>query len=129
MIIVAAEILAAVALAGIYIRSRIPKMTIEQQGQLITAMQGRLDELVESNKALYKQHLENERAIADLQGQIKVYKEIPLQDIAKSLAALEGLPKEVDRIVAAHANDIKSVVSHVDTQNVKKQFIGSEVTS
>ncbi len=40
-----------------------------------------------------EQHIENQKAISNLEGQLSTYKEIPLKSIAKSL---EVLPKIVD---------------------------------
>lgn len=40
-----------------------------------------------------EQHIENQKAISNLEGQLKTYKEIPLQQIANSL---ESLPKLVE---------------------------------
>jgi uncharacterized membrane-anchored protein YhcB (DUF1043 family) len=87
-----AEILVAIFVGIIYIKSRIPEQTIDQQNKLISALNGRLDALAEENKELHKQHVESQKAIAELQDQIKVYKELPLQEISNSLKALEVLP-------------------------------------
>jgi len=40
-----------------------------------------------------RQHMENQKAISNLEGQLSTYKEIPLKSIAQSL---ESLPKIVD---------------------------------
>lgn len=143
-VVLTAEFIGVAVLAIIYIRSRIPKETITQQGLLIEALQKRLDESIEENKQnleryreneriMAEKHLQNERAIADLQGQIKVYKELPLQDIAKSLKALEVLPKEFDRISKQNTKQLlKAVKSHsvnIKEQHVKNQTVDNETVS
>lgn len=88
MVLLIAEIIAAVILAVLFIKSRLPEKTIDQQKRLIDALSGRVDELTRS-------HNENREAIAELNGQIRVYKELPLQEIAKSLQILETLPANI----------------------------------
>ena len=124
--ITAANIVAAVVLAAVYIRSRIPKETIAQQGQLIVALNGRIDAIGAENKELHRQHVENQKAIADLQGQIKVYKELPLQEIARSLKALEGLPSEFDRISKENRDSIIKSFQNVGEQHVDNQTVVHE---
>ena len=124
--ITAANIVAAVVLAAVYIRSRIPKETIAQQGQLIVALNGRIDAIGAENKELHRQHVENQKAIADLQGQIKVYKELPLQEIARSLKALEGLPSEFDRISKENRDRIIKSFQNVGEQHVDNQTVVHE---
>ena len=77
------------------IRSQLPKQTIQNQKELIETYEKRLKALEDEEKANKKQHLENVKAIADLQGQIKVYKEIPLQQIADSMKELANTNKQI----------------------------------
>lgn len=126
IIILVSEIALAIGLAVIYIKARIPKETIKQQGELIAALQQRQILMEEENGQLRHSHVENQKAIADLQGQIKVYKELPLQDIAKSLKALEGLPKEFERITNANGDRIMDSISHVTVQTVENQTVNKE---
>ena len=121
------EIIGIIVIAILYIKSRLPKQTIDQQGKLIEVLQKRLDEIISENKSLADKHLENEKAIADLQGQIKVYKELPLQDIARSMKALENLPKEFQRISKANTKEIKDAVHNIKEQHVKHQTVDKEV--
>lgn len=65
--------------------SRIPKQTIANQKDLIDTYEKRLKTLEDQGKEDKKQHIENVKAIAELQGQIKVYKELPLQDMALAM--------------------------------------------
>lgn len=73
------EIIVGAMLAFLYIKSRLPKETIEQQSKVISALEKRIDVMEFESKEQLKKHIENEKAIADLQGQIKVYKELPLE--------------------------------------------------
>lgn len=77
------------------IRSQLPKQTIANQKELIETYEKRLKALEDQAEQDKKQHLENVKAIADLQGQIKVYKEIPLQQIADSMKELANTNKQI----------------------------------
>lgn len=125
-VILVSEVVLAVGLAVIYLKARIPKETIKQQGELITALQERQILLEKENGKLRDHHIENQKAIADLQGQIKVYKELPLQGIAKSLKALESLPKEFERITNANGDRIMDSISHITVQTVENQTVNKE---
>ena len=81
--------------------SRIPKQTITSYEQLTTALKGRIEALEEQSKVDHQNHLENIKAIADLQGQIKVYKELPLQAMAKAMQDISDVNK-----VIAQSNEI-----------------------
>ena len=120
------EIIVGAMLAFLYIKSRLPKETIEQQSKVIAALEKRIDTMEFESKEQLKKHIENEKAIADLQGQIKVYKELPLQDIAKSLKALESLPHEFERITQANGEKILAAVSNISVQNVGQQNVEHE---
>lgn len=126
ILITVGEAIAVIAIAIVYVRSRIPKQTIEEQGKLIAALQLRIETMAEENKSLYQKHIDNEKAISDLQGQIKVYKELPLKDIALSLKALEGIPGEFERITQANTRQILSAVRNVKVQKVGHQTVEHE---
>lgn len=53
----------------------------------------RVEILEKEREDAREQHIENQRAISNLEGQLNTYKEIPLKSIASSL---EALPKIVD---------------------------------
>ena len=125
-IIISVEIIVGALLAFLYIKSRLPKETIEQQTKLIAALEGRIKTMEDENKEQLKKHIENEKAIAALQGQIAVYKELPLQDIAKSLKALEKLPEEFERITKDNGEKILKAVSNITVQNVGQQNVEHE---
>lgn len=113
LIVVSAEIITGIILAVLFIKSRIPKETIEQQGKLIEALTARQTELLAA-------HVANEKAISELQGQIKVYKELPLRQIADSLKILETLPKEFERISNDSQQKIIQSLKGVDDQPAGK---------
>jgi len=70
------------------ILSRIPARTITQLKDLTAAYEARL-------RLLEDQALDNTKQIAELQGQVKVYKEVPLQDIAVAMAGITGSNREI----------------------------------
>lgn len=103
IVVIAAEVIAGVLLAMLYIKSRIPKQTIEQQAQLISALKDRVDTLEQA-------HTSNQKAIGTLEGQIKVYKELPLQEIARSLQVLETLPANMQKM---HEESNKELIDYL----------------
>lgn len=120
-VIIGAEILAGIILALLYVKSRIPGETIKQQGELIKALTERQNELINA-------HVSNEKAISELQGQIKVYKELPLQQIANSLKMLETLPAEFEKISNKSQEHIIQSFQNVTEQHVDNQTVGGKVT-
>jgi hypothetical protein len=79
--------------------SRIPKQTIANYKDLVATIEKqRIADKEESDKRIKaledqkeedrKQHIEQVKAIAELQGQIKVYKELPLQDMALAMKTM-----------------------------------------
>lgn len=64
------------------------KETIRQQSELIATQKERLD-------LLEKQHIENAKAIGQLQGEINAYKKIPLDNIAKSIKQIAETNKQI----------------------------------
>lgn len=128
-VIFGAEVIVGAMLAFLYLKSRLPKETIKQQSEVITALEKRITVMEFDNKEQLKKHIENEKAIAELQGQIKVYKELPLQDIAKSLKALETLPQEFERITKDNGEKILKAVSNITVQNVGQQNVEHETVN
>lgn len=128
-LIISVELIVGIMLAVLYIKSRLPKETIDQQTKLITALEGRIKAMEDESKEQLKKHIENEKAIADLQGQIKVYKELPLQDIAKSLKALENLPAEFEKITQSNSKKILDAVGNIKVQNVGQQNVEHETVA
>ncbi len=121
VVIIGAEIVAGIIITALFVRSRIPKETIEQQGKLIEALTARQTELISA-------HVSNEKAISELQGQIKVYKELPLQQIANSLKIMETLPAEFERISKKSQEQIINSFQNIGEQHVDKQTVGGVQT-
>lgn len=116
--------------------SRIPKQTITNYEQLSVAQEKRIAVLEEQSKVDHKNHLENIKAIADLQGQIKVYKELPLREMAKAMQDISDGNKaiaESNRQIlislqssAMIASEDRSTLLH-PTQVVEKQTVETQV--
>lgn len=86
---------ALVAGSALAIFSRIPKQTITNQKDLIETYEKRLKALEEQGKEDQRQHIQNVKDIADLQGQIKVYKELPLQEMAGAMKDISEVNKQI----------------------------------
>lgn len=93
------------------IRSQLPKQTIQNQKELIETYEKRLKALEDQSEQDKKQHIENVKAIADLQGQIKVYKEIPLQQIADSMKELANTNKQI--LARLHTEEVTETVKTI----------------
>lgn len=105
--------------------SRIPKQTITNYEQLSIAQEKRIAALEEQSKVDHKNHLENIKAIADLQGQIKVYKELPLQEMAKAIESNRQILLSLQSS-AIIASEGRSTLLH-PTQVVEKQTVETQV--
>lgn len=89
---------AAFVVGGIfYARSKVPNQTIANYKALAESQEKRILALEEQGKTDQRNHLDSIKAIADLQGQIKVYKELPLQEMATAMQRIstvnEGIAK------------------------------------
>lgn len=98
------------------IRSQIPKQTIQNQKELIETYEKRLKALEDEEKANKKQHIENVKAIAELQGQINVYKELPLQSLADSMKEISA----TQHLILSALQAPQKVEETVQTKIVKK---------
>ena len=111
--------------AVLVIISRIPKQTIEQQKDLIQALTGRIEDLEKSHENDVKNHLESVKAIANLQGKIDVYKEIPLKDIADSMKQMSKVNSEIaksnDLILRTLQKSAKTLAT--ENQTVQEQTV------
>lgn len=116
--------------------SRIPKQTISNQKDLIETYEKRLKALEDQSAEDRRNHLEQVRAIADLQGQIKVYKELPLQEMATAMQRIsqvnETIAKSNEQILktlnasAIIAAGDRSTLLH-PVQNVEQQTVETQV--
>lgn len=68
------------------------KATIQSQKDLIETLSTQVSEL----RTL---HIENEKAISKLQGQVEVYKELPLSEMAHSMGELASTQKQILNIL------------------------------
>lgn len=84
-----------ILVGGIYAygKSRAPQQTIKQLEQLSGAYEKRIKALEDDLKDSHRVQLENVAAISDLQGQVKVYKELPLQQLADGIKEVVGISK------------------------------------
>ena len=66
-----------------------------------------------------QQHMENQKAIANLEGQLKTYKEIPLKQIAASLSELSISNNRIlDALEKGNIISANIRSQHVDNQHV-----------
>lgn len=86
------------------------KQTIQSQKELIETLTSQVNEL----RTL---HIQNEKSISELRGQVSVYKELPLTDLSKYMQQLADTQVKI----LASLKNIK-----IDTQNVKTQNVALE---
>lgn len=72
------------------------------------------------------QHLENQKAISNLEGQLKTYKEIPLKQIANSLTQLSSSNEQIINVLQGSAliaaND-RDILTGSGNQTVKEMTV------
>jgi len=68
------------------------KATIQSQKELIETLTTQVNEL-------RNLHIENEKAISELQGQVSVYKELPLNKLSISMAEIAKAQKDILRLL------------------------------
>lgn len=90
------------------VRSTTVKQTINQQATLIKTLEQRIKSLEDQGKADKQLHIVNAKAISQLEGQLQVYKEIPLVDIAKSMTQLTVSNEEILQTLKNTLSDNKS---------------------
>jgi len=95
---------AIVAAAVVVIRSTTSKETVQNQKALIETLKAAKDEQKEQIADLQQKHVDSSKAIAGLQGQVDVLKNIPLKEISSDLKSISGgmnsLSKNQERIVS-----------------------------
>lgn len=92
----------------LYARSKVPTQTIVNYKLLTESQEKRIKALEDQSKADQKNHLDNVKALADLQGQIKVYKELPLQEMASAMQKISAVNE-----VIAESN--KKILERLDS--------------
>lgn len=117
--------------------SRLPKQTIENQKDLIETYEKRLKALEDQSAEDRRNHLEQVKAIADLQGQIKVYKELPLQEMATAMQRISQVNETIAKsneqilktlnasavIAAGDRSTLLHPIQNIDQQTVETQVI------
>lgn len=68
------------------------KATIQSQKELIETLTAQVNEL-------RNLHIENGKAISELQGQVSVYKELPLNQLSTSMAEIAKAQKDILRLL------------------------------
>lgn len=82
------DVIAGIILIGgvvVYSRARVPQQVIKNLQQLTDTYEKRIKALEDELKNNHLIQLQNVAAISDLQGQVKVYKELPLQELADGI--------------------------------------------
>jgi hypothetical protein len=98
------DIVAGIVLIGgiiVYSRGRVPQQTIKNLGQLTDTYEKRIRALEDELKDNHTLQLQNVAAIADLQGQVKVYKELPLQELADGIKRVSDSNSEILKVLQA----------------------------
>lgn len=72
------------AIATVYVgfRTQVTKATIGNYRELVDSYSKRIEDLEQKTQDYQQLHIENVKAIGELQGQLSILKDIPLQDIA-----------------------------------------------
>lgn len=93
-----AEIIIAIILSILYIRSRLPEQTIKSYKQLSEANEIRI-------KQLEDDHKKNQAEINELRGQVTVLKDVPLRDISHSHTLMVKTQKEILELIRDMRSD------------------------
>lgn len=104
------DVLIAIGLIGgtlVYFRSRIPQQNVANLTALTNTYEKRIRALEDELKDNHKVQLQNISAISDLQGQVKVYKELPLQELATGITKVSDSIKEVSKSNIEILNQLK----------------------
>ena len=99
LITLTVELLVAVAIAVLFVKSKAPKQTIEQQAVLIDTLKDRVETLEDETKLCNENHIENIARIKELEGRVDELRNIPLKQIAKDQKALLETQKEILELI------------------------------
>lgn len=91
-IIFIVEVIAGISLAILYVKSRLPEQTISNYEKLAASQEKRIKDLEDSRDS-------NALAIAELQGQVNVYKDIPLKEIAVAIQGIVTTQEEIIKLI------------------------------
>ena len=89
------EMLVAIAIAVLYVKSKAPKQTIEQQTVLISTLKERVEALEDEAKMCNENHLQSVARIKELEGRVDELRNIPLKEISKNQKDMLALQKEI----------------------------------
>ena len=112
---------AAFIIAGVlYAYSKAPSETIKNYESLVKSFKERIEMLEAQSLIDTQNHLASVKGIADLQGQIKVYKELPLQEMSNALQKISDTNQLIlltlnssARLLATDTKDAASAVKEV----------------
>jgi hypothetical protein len=108
------DIIFTITLVGgtlIYFKSRIPQENVKNLIILTDTYEKRIKALEDELKDNHQIQLSNVSAIADLQGQVKVYKELPLQELAEGIKQNNEISNKILDTLNKSA-DIAEAVAH-----------------
>jgi len=100
------DILLGIAFVGgtlLYFRSRIPQQNVKNLTILTDTYEKRIKALEDELNENHNLQLANVKAIADLQGQIKVYKDLPLRELADGIKAVNTSNQRIVDILERNA--------------------------
>jgi hypothetical protein len=110
------------------IKTRVPQQTIENQRQLIDTYEKRINALEDELKANHRIQLDNIAAISELQGQVKIYKELPwkeltdgIKEVAESNQMILNELQKTATIAAEDRDVLTNQNLHIRSE-VKKQL-------
>lgn len=107
----------------LYARSKVPSQTIQNYKELAESQEKRISALEAQAAIDHQNHIDHIKAIADLQGQIKVYKELPLQEMAAAMqdisAVNQGIAKSNQLILDKLNSQTGVVVRQKPAKKVK----------
>jgi hypothetical protein len=95
--------------AALVLVSRTPSRTISQLRELTSVYEQRLHILEEQN-------LENVKQIGELQGQIKVYKDLPLREIADGMKQISLVNESV---TSSNEKILDTLQAYLNRENAK----------
>jgi uncharacterized membrane-anchored protein YhcB (DUF1043 family) len=123
-----AEVIGIVVTSILYVMSRLPKQTIKNQGELISALEKRLEEAIKENDlrearsselaaTLYKKNAENVQAINELNAQVNMYKTLPLLDIQTDIRTIQEQNATKLDILSALVSGVNTLTSQATKNN------------
>lgn len=102
---VIAGVAGVIALIWLFVRRNISTDVQKNQTELIQTLKDRLDIMETENKELKKSHIENARNIGELQGQVKVLRDIPLKEIAESMAKVSQSQEHIIQLLKSNGSN------------------------